>query len=98
MNTNTTAKSRSDSAQQFARGFAFVAPAIQSDDCSGRFILNVEYWWQPDGCCAEFESETALAGAELVEFCRFLGGCLLGSHPWQWKWIRQKADRVLIGW
>lgn len=94
MSTNKP-KSRADAAQQFARGFAFAAPALQTTD-SGRFILSVECWRQEDEFKDEFEEETTLQGAELVEFCRFLGGCLLGSLPWEWRRLYQKADRVLI--
>lgn len=95
MNVTVTVKSRADSAQQFARGFAFAMPALTVNSC-GRFILQVEFWQYNEGHPAEFESEETLQGAALVEFCRFLGGCLLGIHQGKWWGLHQKEDRVLV--
>jgi hypothetical protein len=97
MNPSTNTKSRADSAQQFARGFAFVFPAIQPNE-SGRFRLHVEFWTHQseDDWVTEFDSETTMEGAELVSFCRFLGSCLMGLRPQQWRCLHQKQDCVRV--
>lgn len=98
MNTNKiNTKSRADSAQQFARGFAFARNAIRPNN-GGRFRLHVEFWVRQseDDWVTEFDSETTLEGAELVAFCRFVGSCLLGLKPQQWRCLHQKQDRVCV--
>lgn len=90
---STRITSKNDSAQQFARGFAFCSKVLQKN-ASGRFVLPVEFWEEQNDN-AEFCGEAICSGRQLVRILRFVGSCLTGSEQ-DWRDLRLQANCLQI--